>query len=85
MALKTRRPKTYFSRPLFFVYLVFIDMHLSLAERSKAWVCSQSFAGIAGSNNAGGMDVCQVEVSATGRSLVQRSPTACGVSLCVIK
>jgi hypothetical protein len=29
--------------------------------------------------------VCQVEVSATGRSLVQRSPTACGVSLCVIK
>jgi hypothetical protein len=27
---------------------------------------------------------CQVEVSATGRSLVQRSPTYCGVSLCVI-
>jgi hypothetical protein len=23
---------------------------------------------------------CQVEVSATGRSLVQRSPTECGVS-----
>ena len=40
---------------------------------------------------AGGMDVsllsvlcvCQVKVSATGRSLVQRSPTDCGVSLCV--
>jgi hypothetical protein len=28
---------------------------------------------------------CLVEVSATGRSLVQRSPTDCGVSLCVIK
>jgi hypothetical protein len=28
--------------------------------------------------------VCQVEVSATGWSLVQRSPTHCGVSLCVI-
>jgi hypothetical protein len=28
---------------------------------------------------------CQVEVSATGWSLVQRSPTDCGVSLCVIK
>jgi hypothetical protein len=28
---------------------------------------------------------CQVEVSATGRSLVQRSPTECDVSLCVIK
>jgi hypothetical protein len=28
---------------------------------------------------------CQVEVSATGRSLVQRSPTDCGVCLSVIK
>jgi hypothetical protein len=27
---------------------------------------------------------CQVEVSATRRSLPQRSPTDCGVSLCVI-
>jgi len=27
---------------------------------------------------------CQVEVSATGWSLVQRSPTGCGASLCVI-
>jgi len=28
---------------------------------------------------------CQVEISATSWSLVQRSPTECGVSLCVIK
>jgi hypothetical protein len=28
---------------------------------------------------------CQVEASATSRSLVQRSPTDCGVSLSVIK
>jgi hypothetical protein len=28
---------------------------------------------------------CQVEVSATSRSLVQRSPTDCGASLCVIR
>jgi hypothetical protein len=28
---------------------------------------------------------CQVEVSATGRSLAQRSPTDCGVCLGVIK
>jgi hypothetical protein len=28
---------------------------------------------------------CQVEVSTTGRSLVQRSPTACVVCLSVIK
>jgi len=27
---------------------------------------------------------CQVEVSATDRSLVQRSPTGCGASLSVI-
>jgi hypothetical protein len=27
---------------------------------------------------------CQVEVSATSRSLVQTSPTDCGASLCVI-
>ena len=27
---------------------------------------------------------CQVEVSATGRSLVQRNPTDCGASLSVI-
>jgi hypothetical protein len=29
--------------------------------------------------------VCQVQVSATNWTLVQRSPTDCGVSLCVIK
>jgi hypothetical protein len=28
---------------------------------------------------------CQVEVSATGRSLVQKSPTECGVSVCDLK
>jgi hypothetical protein len=59
---------------------------------SKAWVCSRSPAGIAGLNPAEGMDVCllwvlcvcQVQVSATDWSLVQRSPTDCGASLCVI-
>jgi hypothetical protein len=61
-----------------------------VAERSNTWVCSRSPAGIAGLNPAEGMDVCllwvlcvcQVEVSATGWSLVQRSPTDCGASLC---
>ena len=46
------------------------------------------FAAIVGTNPAGGMDVClflsvvccQVEVSASAWSLVQRSPTECGVS-----
>ena len=51
--------------------------------RCKACLCFRWRAGIAGSNLAGGTDVfplrvlvcCQVEVSATGRSLVQWSPT----------
>jgi hypothetical protein len=31
------------------------------------------------------VECCQVESSATSRSLVQRSPTDCGASLCVIE
>ena len=63
----------------------------AVAARSKALVCGRSFAGIADSNPVpGGMDVCslwvlcvlQVEVTATGRSLVQRSPTEYCVSEC---
>jgi hypothetical protein len=54
---------------------------MPLAARSKAPVCSRSFAGIAGTNTAGAMDMsvveycvcCQVEVSATGRLLFQES------------
>jgi hypothetical protein len=56
-----------------------------------ACVCSRSLAGIAGSNTLVvhkylSLSVvcvcCQVEVFLTGRSLVQRSPTECGVSEC---
>jgi hypothetical protein len=39
-----------------------------VAERSKAWVCSRSPAGIAGSNTAGGMDVCRECCVLSGRS-----------------
>ena len=31
---------------------------ISVAARSKAWVCGRSLAGIAGSNPVGGMDIC---------------------------
>jgi hypothetical protein len=31
---------------------------IPVAARSKAWVCGRSLAAIAGSNPAGGMDVC---------------------------
>ena len=53
-----------------------------MAARSKAWVYGCSLAGNAGSNPAGGIDVClvsvvfcQVGISATGQSLVHVSPT----------
>ena len=64
-------------------------MPIPVAEQSKAWVCGRSLAVNVGSNPAGGMSLasvlcCRVEVSATGRSLIQRSPTDCGMSLCVI-
>ena len=52
-----------------------------MAAQSKEW----SLAGDAGSNvclSAMSVVCCQVEVSATGRSLVQRSPTDCGVPEC---
>ena len=60
---------------------------IPVAKRSKARVYGRSFAGIAVSYPSGRMDVmsllsaacCQVEVSATGWSVVQRSPTDCGV------
>jgi hypothetical protein len=46
---------------------------VTMAARSKAWVCDRSLAGIAGSNPTGGVDACllsvvccQKEVSASG-------------------
>jgi hypothetical protein len=65
-------------------------MPIPVAVRSKAWVCGRSLVGIAGSNPARGhgclslvsVVCCQVDVSVTCRSLVQRSPTECGVSEC---
>jgi hypothetical protein len=64
-----------------------------VTARSKACVFGRSLARIVGSNPSGGLDVCllcvvyccQVEASATSRSLVQRSPIDCGVSISVIK
>jgi len=60
-----------------------------VAAPSKAWVCGRSLAGNAAVNPARVMDMClslvsvvfcQVDVSATDRPLVQRSPTECGAS-----
>ena len=38
--------------------MLMMTVMVPVAERSKAWVCSRSPAAIAGSNPAGGMDVC---------------------------
>jgi hypothetical protein len=37
---------------------IIIMLPTPVAARSEAWVCGRSLAGIAGSNCAGGMDVC---------------------------
>ena len=61
---------------------------LSVDARSWAWVCGHSLVGVAASNPTGNMDVCLLccvlsgRGFALGRSLVQRSPTECGVSEC---
>jgi len=69
------------------------DGLVPVAARSKAYVCGSSPAEIVGSNPSGrhgclsvvSVVCCQVEVSATSCSLVQRSPTDCGTSLYVIQ
>jgi hypothetical protein len=57
---------------------------LKYADPRDHAVCDLSLAGIAVWNPAAGMDACllccQVEVSKTGRTLVQRSPTEGSVS-----
>jgi hypothetical protein len=68
-------------------------MPIPVAARSKAWVCGRSLCwdfGFESRRGHGCLSVvsvvgCQVEVSATSCSLVQRSTTDCGASLCVIK
>ena len=69
-------------------FLVF-NPPISVTTRSKMWVCGRLLTGIASLKLEGCMNVClfsvfcvfcEVEVSATGRSLFQRSPTLYGVS-----
>jgi len=55
-----------------------------VAARSEAWVCGNSLAEVAGSHHAWVVNVsvacCEVEASASGRSLVQGSLAEGGVS-----
>jgi hypothetical protein len=59
-----------------------------MAAQTKAWFYGHSLAETVGLNPTEGMDVClfvstvccKVEVSVRDRSLIQSSPTECGVS-----
>jgi hypothetical protein len=71
-----------------------LNQPIPVTARSKSSVSGRALAGIVGSNPTGGAWMfvsctvfmcCQVEVSATGRSLLQRNPTDCDVCLSVIK
>jgi hypothetical protein len=58
---------------------------IPVAARSKAWVCGHCLRvriPPGASLYLVSVVCCQVEVSASGRSLVQRSPTECGESDC---
>jgi hypothetical protein len=77
--------------PMFnkFKDFTYTDKPIRVAEQSRAWVFNRLIFRIAGSNSAGDLKVnflsvicCQVETSATDRSLVQRNPTESGVSEC---
>jgi hypothetical protein len=76
-----------------FEVVMMTKMPIPVVVRSKAWVFGRSLTRIVGLNSTGGhgclslvsVVCCQAEVSATSWSLVQRSPTECGVSqMCVI-
>jgi hypothetical protein len=63
------------------------DLPFPVAARSKAWICGCSLEGILVSNPVGGMDVFLlsavcflVDVTASDRSAIRRSPTECGGS-----
>jgi hypothetical protein len=55
-------------------------------KRSKAWACRRSLSRIVGFYRTGDINICLLwvlyVVSASGWSLVQRSPNECGVSEC---
>jgi hypothetical protein len=69
---------------------LYLQQPVPVAARARKWVCGRLLAGIAVSNPAGGLEACflwvmycQVEISATGRFLVQGSSTEC-VCVCGI-
>jgi hypothetical protein len=73
--------------PYSFIFIAYWgSWPIPVAARSKAWVCGRSLARTwtrgHGCLSLVSVVCCQVEVSASGWSLVQRSPAECGVSKC---
>ena len=61
---------------------------IPVAARSKAWVCGCLLLGVVGLNPTEDMDVsvvCQVQVSASGCSFVQRNRTKCDREASIMK
>jgi hypothetical protein len=56
--------------------------HVSVSSRSSYKLQIGNLANLTINRGTRGHSICQVEVSASGRSLVQRSPTECDVSEC---
>jgi len=81
------------TRPTVYIYIyiyIYIYKTITVDARSKASVCDLLHVGIAGSNPTRGHGClslaifvcCQTEVSASGLSPVQRSPSNCDASKC---
>ena len=65
---------------------IWMVVPILLAARSKVWVCDRTLAGIAGSNPAGGMDVCRDCCVLSSRGLCDgliNSPEECYRVCCV--
>jgi hypothetical protein len=59
---------------------------IPVAANPKAWATAALLLGLGGGCLClVSVVCCQVEVSATGRSLIQRNPSECGVSVCGAK
>jgi hypothetical protein len=67
-------------------YRAVLRKSVSVATRSKAWGCSRSFIGIAGSNPAGDMDICLLWVLhvVLYRSLRRADDSSRGALECVV-
>jgi hypothetical protein len=86
--LEVNCSKSFMCILVYFCFLYQLSWSILVAARSKTWVSILSLAWIAGFELRRGhgcaprvvVVFCQVEVSVSGWSLVQRSPTECGVS-----